>query len=193
MVENMKQIATSKHSAIELSVGTIVIIVLAMIMLILGIVLVRSIMCGAVGLTGELNTRIKGEIGKIFDATGGEISCIGAGEGAVALLPGEVNYIWCGIKAKQQAEYDIKVKSIKGNILSEREIQKLILFEDSLKKTIAPGDEQPKKFLRLNIPDDAPEDSIIISVEVYRDGTLIYSPDLDFKIKRIGLIRTAMC
>jgi len=182
-----------KRGAVELSVSTIVIIVLAMIMLILGIVLVRSIMCGAVGLTGELNTKIRGEIGKIFDATGGEVSCVGAGEEASTLLPGKVNYIWCGIKAEQQAVYNIKVKSMVGNILTEREIQKWVVGDDFLEKTIAPGDEDPKKFLRLDVPDDAPEDSIMISVEIYRDGTLISSPDLDFGIKRVGLIRTAMC
>lgn len=182
-----------KKGAVELSVSTIVIVVLAMIMLILGIVLVRSIMCGAVGLTGELNKKIRGEIGKIFDATGGEISCVGAGEESVTLIPGKVNIIWCGIKAEKQAEYNIKVKSIKGNILSERELQKWVVGDDFWKKNVAPGDEEAKKFLRLDVPDDAPEDSIIVGVEVYRDGTLISSPDLDFEIKRTGIIRTAMC
>lgn len=60
-----------KKAALELSIGTIIIIVLALTMLILGIVLVRSIMCGAIGLTGELNSKVKKEIGKIFESSGG--------------------------------------------------------------------------------------------------------------------------
>ena len=80
-----------KRGALELSIGTIVIIVLAMTMLILGMVLVRSIMCGAVGLTGEINKNVKGEIDRLFQSTGGEVVCVGGGEEAVTLIPGKVN------------------------------------------------------------------------------------------------------
>lgn len=82
-----------KRGAIELSIGTIVIIVLAMSMLILGMVLVRSIMCGAIGLTGNINSKVEGEINKLFEASGAEVACIGAGAEAATIIPGKVNTI----------------------------------------------------------------------------------------------------
>ncbi|MCX6748660.1 MAG: hypothetical protein NT076_03570 [Candidatus Pacearchaeota archaeon] len=183
----------NKKGAVELSVSTIVIIVLAMSMLILGMVLVRSIMCGAIGMTGTINTKVNGEINNLFDATGAEVACIGAGETPVALVPGKTNTIYCSIKADKTAEYNIKVKSIEGTSYKEAEIRKWIVGDDFYKRTVAPGDDAPKKFLRLDIPSNANQDSIIIGVEVYKEGNLISSPDLDFKIQSLGLIKATVC
>ena len=55
-----------KSGAIELSIGTIVIIVLAMSMLILGMVLVRNIFSGSSENILQMNDKVKGEINKLF-------------------------------------------------------------------------------------------------------------------------------
>jgi len=55
-----------KRGAIELSIGTIVIIVLAMTMLILGLVLIRSIFSGAKYNIDTINDKVRDEIGKLF-------------------------------------------------------------------------------------------------------------------------------
>lgn len=56
----------NKKAAIELSIGTIVIIVLAMTMLILGFVLVKNIFTGATESVDDLNDKIKNEITQLF-------------------------------------------------------------------------------------------------------------------------------
>jgi hypothetical protein len=56
----------NKQGALELSVGTIVIIVIAMSMLILGLVLVRTIFTGATDSVDELNLKVQGEVVKLF-------------------------------------------------------------------------------------------------------------------------------
>lgn len=56
----------NKKAAVELSIGTIVIIVLAMTMLILGLVLVRNIFTGATDSVDELNDKIRNEITQLF-------------------------------------------------------------------------------------------------------------------------------
>lgn len=56
----------NKKAAIELSIGTIVVIVLAMSMLILGLVLVRNIFTGATDNVSELNDKVKDEIRSLF-------------------------------------------------------------------------------------------------------------------------------
>lgn len=55
-----------KRGAIELSIGTVVIIVLAMTMLILGLVLVRTIFSGATTSVDNINSQVQNEINKIF-------------------------------------------------------------------------------------------------------------------------------
>ena len=56
----------SKRGAVELSIGTIVIIVLAMSMLILGIVLVKNIFGGAMDITDMTNEQLKSQVSKMF-------------------------------------------------------------------------------------------------------------------------------
>lgn len=56
----------NKKAAIELSIGTIVIIVLAMTMLILGFVLIKNIFTGATESVDDLNDKIKDEITTLF-------------------------------------------------------------------------------------------------------------------------------
>jgi len=56
----------NKKAAIQLSMSTIVVLVLAMSMLILGLILVRSIFRGATGSVDEINEKVKGEITGLF-------------------------------------------------------------------------------------------------------------------------------
>jgi len=60
----------NKKGAIELSISTIVIIVLAMSMLILGLVLVRSIFKGSTDNVLTMNDNVKEEIRKLFQDVG---------------------------------------------------------------------------------------------------------------------------
>ena len=55
-----------KKGAIELSIGTIVIIVLAMSMLILGLVLVKNIFTGSSENILQINDKVKDQINKLF-------------------------------------------------------------------------------------------------------------------------------
>jgi hypothetical protein len=57
----------NKRGAIELSMTTVVIIVLAMTMLILGLTLVKNIFSGATSNVQSINEKVRGEINKLFD------------------------------------------------------------------------------------------------------------------------------
>ena len=60
------KILKSKKAAIELSIGTIVVIVIAMTMLVLGLILVKNIFSGATESVDSLNEKVMGEISKLF-------------------------------------------------------------------------------------------------------------------------------
>lgn len=187
-----------KTGAMELSISTIVIIVIALTMLILGIVLVRSIMCGAISLTSDTSNAAKKEVNKLFEATGGEVECIGGTGEAVVMVPGKVNIIYCGIRSTDSvSKYKIEVTGITTadkEILSASEVNQWKSGPDSWgPQVVAPNDEDAKKILRLNIPKDAPETGIFIDVKATKDSKVVYTQTLDFRISRQGLIRAAMC
>ncbi len=190
--KRIKNSKRRKKGALELSIGTIVVIVIAITMLILGIVFVRSVMCGAMGLTGELNSKVKGEINKLFGSTGGEVQCLGQSSEPVKIIPGKTSNIWCGIKAPQTAKYSITLVDYNGIYSSKSEIKKWITI-DSWTGTVAPGDDVPKKVIMLNVPENAPEDTIRLKIVIKKEGTIIAERDLDFKISRSGFFRAAMC
>jgi len=182
----------NKKAALEMSIGTIIIIVIAVTMLILGIVFVRSVMCGALGLTGDLNSKVKSEINQLFDATGAEVNCLGSEE-SIKMMPGETNFVWCGIRAPVQAEYSVALTQARSSTLTESEIESWIREDSWGPMSVAPGDSQPKKVFRLDIPDNAPEDTITLDVAIKKNGQLIISQSLDFEISRLGFFKGAMC
>ena len=62
----MRSILKSKKGAIELSMTTVVVIVLSMTMLILGLTLVRSIFKGATDSVDSINDKVKAQIANLF-------------------------------------------------------------------------------------------------------------------------------
>ncbi len=180
-----------KRGAMELSIGTIVIIVLSVTMLILGLVLVRNIMCGAIGLTGEVSDRTRGEIVKLFQGDD-EAVCIGSGTEPVYLIKGRQNVIYCGFKAPKIASYQVTIKDISADERGIR-VDKWIKGEQGWKGDIAPNDDLPKKILRLEIPNDAPETGVTMKVEVKKEGNLFTTQDLVFQVRRIDWFRGSMC
>lgn len=187
-------ILNQKKAALELSVGTVVILVLGVTMLIMGMVVTRSVMCGALGLTGEVNGKVRGELDKLFDSTEGEIACVGSGD-AVKMIPGETNIVHCSIRAPEKAQYKIEVASVgsTSSSISKETVQKWVATKSAWEGQIAPGDFDSKKPVRLVIPNNAPEGNIQLQLKVYRNNELISTQDLDFEISRIGFVRSAAC
>ncbi len=66
-------LARNKQGALELSIGTIVVIVIGMSMLILGLVLVKTIFTGSTAAIGQLNDKVQGEISTLFVEEGKDI------------------------------------------------------------------------------------------------------------------------
>ena len=64
---------TNRDGALELSIGTIVVIVIGMSMLVLGLVLVRTIFKGSTESVDALNDQVMGEIRNIFGKESGNL------------------------------------------------------------------------------------------------------------------------
>ncbi len=184
----------SKRAALELSVNTIVIIVLAITMLIIGMVLVRNIMCGALNLTTDINSKVRGEINRLFGQSAGEVQCIGASGEPVQMVPGQINFVYCAIQAKQASDYGITatVQSVPEGITITRVMQSWVK-SSSWSGRVSPGDQDPQKVMRLDIPGDAPEGLLTVRAAIKKNGADLAQRDLDFEIKRVGLARATVC
>ncbi len=182
-----------KKGAMELSLSTIVIVVLSLTMLILGFVLIRSIMCSAIGLTEQVNEKIKAELDSFFSSTGEEYACIGQSGSPVTLVPGKNNLIHCGFKASEESRYRVDIKpnyDLSG--ISRDRLDNWFRSRD-FDRRISPGDDSPKKVAELDIGEDAPEKAIILDVDIYRDDNLVGTSQLDFKISQQGAVRGFIC
>ena len=89
----------NKKAAIELSIGTIVIIVIAMSMLILGLVLVRNIFSGATESVDELNLKVKNEITHLFTEQNKDI-IVKLGSGNTARIKQGTDFFGIGVGAR---------------------------------------------------------------------------------------------
>lgn len=79
----------NREGALELSIGTIVVIVIGMSMLILGLVLVRTIFSGSTSTVDDLNEQVQSEILNLFgDSTGNVVVKLGSADTA-KVKPGE--------------------------------------------------------------------------------------------------------
>ncbi|MEK6908634.1 MAG: hypothetical protein AABX23_01110 [Nanoarchaeota archaeon] len=79
----------NRNGALELSIGTIVVIVIGMSMLILGLVLVRTIFSGSTNTVDDLNEQVQSEILNLFgDSTGNLVVKLGSADTA-KVKPGD--------------------------------------------------------------------------------------------------------
>jgi len=182
----------NKSGAIEMSISTIVVIVIAVTMLVFGIVFVKGIMCSSIALTSSVSDNAQKEINKLFGASGGEIQCVGSGE-PVNMIPGRYNVVYCLANAPEVKEYTFDIVSIKSDKLDESQIESWVVGDKGGSYTISPNDQAINKILTLNIPVDADKQIITIKVNVEKGGKVFKTQNLDFVTNSLGVIKSAMC
>ncbi|MBI2628465.1 hypothetical protein HYW74_00080 [Candidatus Pacearchaeota archaeon] len=184
----------SKKAAIELSMTTIVVVVLSLTLLIMGFILVRSIMCTAIGLTDDVGTKAKKQISDFFDTSSYEIYCVGQGD-PTKVAPG-INNVWCGFNSKIGGTYKLTIKEIKpiSSALSKTTdyMKWVTVKQESV--TVSPEKRESQKIVTLDIPEDAQEGTIRLTLEVKKEGSTATSTiPVDWEISRTGTIRAVMC
>ncbi len=178
----------NKSGAIELSIGTIVIVVLAMSMLILGLVLVKSIFSGATAIADMTNDQLKNKMATMFgedkkvvlypdsrqiELTQGKVD--GFGIGIKNLLEGSSNTV--------KFEYDVYLAD-KGNCdVNEKEaLSWIVTGKTEEDMGIASGDfvSRPVKF---NVPLGSALCTLRYKVEVKANNQNYASDVMDVTIK----------
>jgi hypothetical protein len=182
----------NKKAAIEMSMSTIIVLVLGVSMLILGMVLIRNIMCSGLQITQDVSAGVRNEIKNLFGADTIGVKCMGEGSQDVRLGTGGQRKIVCLVKVEEQANYQIvasEVKSLKG--ASNEIVSKWILSKEWT-GAVRPGVDNEADFLLLSIPNDAPATTLRIKVDITgaQSAQTIYST---INIVPTGAVRGAIC
>jgi len=178
-----------KRGAIEMSIGTIVVIVLAMSMLILGMILVKNIFSGASENVLQMNDKVKDQINKLFVED----------KRTVVYLPNQIaridqNENWgiaFGVKnlARGTAEagrfhYDVTVSDPDVRTkcgIDERTIEGWIKTGRADDMTIPPG-QSYFGIVRFLIPENAPLCTVRFHIDVTMDGAAYATDFFDVEV-----------
>ena len=181
----------NKKAAIELSIGTIVIIVLAMTMLILGLVLVRSIFTSATDSVKQIDDKVKGEINKLFVEDDIRKIVIYPSTRLIKLKQGSSGE---GFAFSIRNLDTIEAKFTYDVVVNDATIQTKCRINPATAKswidvgasgtmTLASGNVNPDPiFVRYTIPETASTCTIRFSVVVKKDGEAYTQSDIDLKI-----------
>ncbi len=189
----------NKKAAFEMSITTIVILVIALTMLIFGMIFVRKMMCSSMDLMEGVTAGTKTEISKLFSTTGGEVICLGEGEKIQDIFPsGTVQNAYCGFNVESGASKTFPI------VVDENSIT--VIFEgltDAQAKTLVKnwvtpvakssvsakaGTQVIAPVFYMNIPKDAPVGFFSINVKVGETDHF-----MQFNIKRAGAVQSAIC
>ena len=189
-----------KKAALELSIGTIVILVIGMSMLILGLVLVRTIFKGATESVNNLGEGVKGEITKLFaDENAKIVVKLGADKTAKIKADTKNFGVAFGARTLDGSTVDIKTlkykltldENTRDNCLSQLKEKKVSEFIQQRLDTFLPFDEfqgdTAFTIVQISIPDGTPLCSQKVYIDV-RDGDMdIGRGVFIFEIIRKGL------
>jgi len=138
-----------KKGAMELSISTIVVIVLAMSMLILGLVLVRTIFKGATESVIEIDTKVKGEIKNLFvDENTKIVLKLGSDKTVRIRADGSLSGVGFGARTIDGSTVDIKEMKYKLSLDTNSRENCITLLKE---KTVA-------QFFKQNIGTNIPFD-----------------------------------
>ena len=178
-----------KKGAIELSIGTIVIIVLSMSMLILGLVLVKNIFTGSSENILQINDKVKDKINKLF--VDDKKTLIYLSNKKAEIKKNEEWGIAFGIKnlaagTPEAGEFSYEVKVSDSDAeekcgVSEEEINRWIITGRTGNIPISPG-ETYFGISRILVPENAPLCIVRFHLEVELEGNHYETDLFDLKV-----------
>ena len=181
----------SKRGAVELSVGTIVIVVLAMSMLILGLVLVNKIMCSAIRGIDAVDEQMMQEMRRLF------------GEQRRIVLKHQENTVYKGLregygvafgvvnlgKTSPDFRYEVGISDIGNCRFSESRALDFIVLGRQGRMSISSGDDY-FDLMKFEIPADVEPCQLRYLITVYNDGEVYASAPVNVVISERPFTRS---
>lgn len=167
----------NKKAAVELSISTIVIVVLGMSMLILGLVLIRGIFTGVTDNVDEINAKVSAEINKLF-VDDSERAVLRLTENTAKIKQGTSIGIAFGIRNTDRGviessnfNYETVLDDIKirENCGISKETAESWIRSGTGTESVQPG-EFKGAIIKISLPEDAPLCETKYRIIIYRPG-----------------------
>lgn len=175
----------------EMSVGTIVTIVLLMTGLILGLVLVRTIFRGSIENINSIDQSVKNEINKLFSEDDSRKVVVFPPTRDISIKKGESGGFGFSIKNTDSSDasfsYTVKVLEVSDDCkMSESQAENLIILGKSGDNIQIPSGNslEDPVLVRFNVPDSASLCNIRYGIDVNK-GSSLFNPtvSVDLEIK----------
>lgn len=130
----------NKEGAIELSIGTIVVIVLAMTMLILGLVLVRSIFSGATDVADMTTTQLKEQVSRLF------------GEDKKLVVYPDTRHI--NVKMGEASGFGMGIKNLLTGVQDKKFSYEVIVSDPDIRQKCGVGEREAEAWMSTGRAED---------------------------------------
>lgn len=187
----------NKRGGMELSMSTIVIIVISIIILIFGIIFGRNIMCSGIRATDQIDTAVKNQLRDLFGSDKIGVSCQGEEGSEVKLAAGKRVSLVCQIKTEENIRYKLDVSDPEILLGAERTkpMDRNWILKRGWIGYVSPGTITYAPILYINVPRDAPKSTVAVDIKV----TDMNSNDegsthtVVFELQPLNFIQTTMC
>jgi len=184
----IKSVRISKKAVLEMSVGTMVTLVLMMVFLVMGIIFIGNI--GGIGknFITSINAKVNDEINNLFAEEGSKIATYPR-EREIIMDQGDEGGFGFSIENKGTSDGVFAYSTSVGEIpdecqLTEEQAEDLIILGKTGTETLASGARFDEPiFVKFVIPDTAPVCTVRYKIEVTKDGSPYASASKDLVIK----------
>ncbi len=190
----------NKRGGMELSMSTIVVIVIAIIILIFGIIFGRNIMCSGIRATDQIDTAVKNQLRDLFGSDKIGVSCQGEEGSEVKLATGKRVSLVCQIKVEEAKRYKFVIDKLQislGNDKFKSIPGGWILKSGADNVGVKPGSITYQPILFLNVPRDAAKSTVFVDIRIYNlDSDTPSDFELHtavFDLVPLNFIQTTMC
>ena len=181
-----------RKGAMEMSMGTIVTIVIAVSMLILGMVFVRSIMCSGIHMSDQISQGTQNKIRDLFGANDYGVKCMGEGGEIISISDGGVRRVGCLIKTDEGGQYSLKLVDIKSLKGATTDTVKAWVVDEGFVGFAGVGDTLAEVVI-LSIPKNTPKTSLKLTIEETDPVGTKKTHILYIDIEHVGAFAGAIC
>jgi len=182
-----------KKAAMEMSVGTIVTIVLLVSVLVLGLILIKNIMCAGIIITDQISAGVENELKNLFGVNDYGVKCMGEESQEIKLGDGGRRKVFCVINVDETTKYKLKVKDIESLKGAKTSVVKTWVLDEDWSGTVSSG-QATQTILLLNIPKNVDDTSLKIDIEVENENTGSIDTHTSYiDVKHVGTVTSAMC
>lgn len=183
-----------KKAALELSVGTIVVIVLSVTMLILGLILINEIFIGGTDAVESINQEVLNKISETFSSDSNSKVVVYPPSRKITIRKGNTNDLGFAFSIRntgvEEGKFTYTVTALSSDLrascgVTEAEVESWVIAGKDGSVTLPPGSKMDlPEFVRFRIPDNAPPCLVRYGLDVKKDGQQ-YAPtvsvDVDVK------------